>query len=71
MTKEKEELVRNLRIKLFAANYPEIFVVTEKELCAAEESISEWLESQGKKPILKCGKHGLYFKGSQLVLEVK
>lgn len=71
MTKQEEVLVRNLRHQLLKAHYPEIFIVTEKELCAVETHLTECLESLGIAPILKCGKHGLYFKGSQLVLEVK
>lgn len=71
MTKEQEELVRKLRLRLFATNYPPIVIVSNEELCAAEESITEWLEAEGKEPILRCGKHGLYFKGCELVLEVK
>ena len=71
MTKTQKELVHNLRTKLLRANYPEIFIVSNEELEAAEEAIREHLESLDEPQILICGNHGLYFKGVQLVLKVK
>jgi hypothetical protein len=71
MTTEQEKLVKNLRLKLLRAGYPDVLIVSLQELEAAEEHLREWLTSEGKDPILLCGDHGLFFKGVQLVLEVK
>ena len=71
MTDRQRDLVHNLREKLFRNNYPLIFVVDNETLEAVEQDITEWLESRGESPILKCGRHGLFFKGCELVLEVK
>lgn len=71
MTQEQETLIRELRHKLLQSGYPPIFVVSLAELEAAEQSIIEWKQAQGFDPILLCGEHGLYFKGCELVLEVK
>jgi len=67
----KLELVRNLRIKLLRAGYPEIYVVDNDTLEAIEIAIMDNLESKNEPPIIKCGKYGVLFKGVQLVLEVK
>lgn len=71
MTERQQQLVHDLRVKLLYRNYPKIFIVSDEELTAVEEAIREELIKQGKDPILKCGNHGLYFKGCELVLEVK
>lgn len=71
MTKEQIDLVHNLRVKLMRAGYPSVFIVSDAELTAAEESILEWKQAQEFDPILLCGENGLYFKGCELVLEAK
>lgn len=71
MTHDEERLVHDIRVRLFRNNYPDIFIVSNEELIAVEEHLTEWYKELGKEPILKCGKHGLYFKGCELVLEVK
>ena len=71
MTERQKQLVHDLRVKLFHHNYPPIFIVTNEELCATEDYLIEELQKRNEPTILKCGKHGLYFKGCELVLEVK
>ncbi len=71
MTKIQEELVHDLRVRLFRNNYPPVFVVSLETLEAAEEALTEWMIKEGLPVVLKCGEHGLWFKGCQLVLEVK
>lgn len=71
MTKEQIDLVHTLRVKLMRAGYPSIFIVSSDELTAVEEYIIKWKQTQGFDPILLCGENGLYFKGCELVLEVK
>ena len=70
MTPEEKTLVHNLRLELLRANYPEIYIVDNTTLEAAEKSILENLEKNNLPPIILCGKHGVFFKGCQLVLEV-
>jgi len=71
MTNKQMNLVLSLRVKLMRYGYPNIFIVSNEELTAAEESIIEWKLKAGLDPILLCGENGLYFKGCELVLEVK
>lgn len=71
MTEHEKMLVHDLRHKLLRAGYPEIFIVSMEELEATEKSIEEHLKALSEPLILKCGKYGLYFKGVQLVLEVR
>ena len=71
MTKQQEKLVYDLRVTLLRNSYPPIFVVSLAELEAAEQSILEHLKRWGYPEILLCGENGLYFKGCELVLEVK
>lgn len=71
MTHQQQRLVRVLRIELLRNNYPKIFIVDNETLEAVEEHIREYLESIGEPPVLKCGKHGLYFKGVELVLKIE
>lgn len=71
MTEEQEKLVKALRLRLLRTNYPDVVIVSNKTLEAVEECIREELIAQGKDPILRCGDHGLFFKGCQLVLAVK
>lgn len=73
MTIEQLELVRKLRHELLRNGYPAIFTVDVKTLEAAECDILEVLEKDPNSdfPILKCGKHGLFYKGCELVIGVK
>lgn len=69
MTAKQLELVRELRYELLRHGYPKVFVVNNETLEAVEADLTEILERQGEYPILKCGKHGLFFKGCELVLQ--
>ena len=71
MTQEEERLVRILRLELLRNGYPKIYPVDIHTLEAVEKSIMEHLESLGEPPIVQCGKHGVYFKGCELVLKVR
>jgi len=71
MTKEQTIIIHELRTKLFRSGYPPIFIVSLAELEAVEDYSREWLIEHKYPPILACGKNGLYFKGCELVLEVK
>jgi hypothetical protein len=71
MTKEQEELVNSVRIKLLRSGYPPIFIVSLAELEAVEQSIIEFKEANGLEPVILCGAHGVKFKNCELVLEVR
>lgn len=69
MTQLQTDLVNRLRTNLFLSNYPAVFAVSNITLEAVECYLTEELIKQGKDPILQCGKNGLWFKGSELVLD--
>lgn len=71
LTERQTEIINWLRRALFLANYPPIFAVDNETLEAIEQAILIDLETKDLDPILKCGKNGLFFKGCELVLEVK
>lgn len=68
MTKKETHLVNLLRQLMLVTGYQNIYAVDNDTLCAVETAITEDLERKGLPPILQCGKHGLFFKGCELVL---
>lgn len=71
LTRDEEYLIYELRLKMLHTGYQPAYVVDNKTLEAVEKYIINDLLKKGLDPIIRCGKYGPYFKGCELVLEVK